>query len=57
LFFKLPKEEKLKALGDDTEVVERLLRALIKSLENKRSTPLFQLIWRRTIIINEISAK
>jgi len=29
-------KEKLKALKDDTQEVERMLKALIKSLENKR---------------------
>ena len=32
-------KENLKALKDDTEEVERILKALIKSLENKRLDP------------------
>ncbi len=32
-------KENLKALKDDTEEVERMLKALIKSLENKRLNP------------------
>ena len=32
-------KENLKALKDDTEEVERMLKALIKSLENKRLDP------------------
>ena len=32
-------KENLKALRDDTEEVERMLKALIKSLENKRLNP------------------
>jgi hypothetical protein len=32
-------KEKLKALKDDTQEVERMLKALIKSLENKRLDP------------------
>ena len=32
-------QEILKALKDDTEEVERMLKALIKSLENKRLAP------------------
>ena len=32
-------KEDLKALKDDTEEVERILKALIKSLENKRLDP------------------
>ncbi len=32
-------KENLKALKDDTEEVERMLKALLKSLENKRSNP------------------
>jgi hypothetical protein len=32
-------KEKLKALKDDTQEVERMLKALIKSLENKRLAP------------------
>jgi len=32
-------QENLKALKDGTEEVERMLKALIKSLENKRLTP------------------
>ena len=32
-------KEKLKALKDDTEEAERMLKALIKSLENKRLNP------------------
>ena len=32
-------EEKLRALKDDTEEVERILKALIKSLESKRLDP------------------
>jgi hypothetical protein len=46
-------KENLKALKDDTEEVERMLKALIKSLENKRSNPLLQLNWRRTKYINK----
>ena len=53
-------KENLKALKDDTEEVERMLKALIKSLEKKRldpwplesSNPLLQLNWRRTNIKN-----
>ena len=33
------KQENLKALKDGTEEVERMLKALIKSLENKRLNP------------------
>jgi four helix bundle protein len=33
------KKENLKALKDYTEEVERMLKALIKSLENKRLDP------------------
>jgi hypothetical protein len=32
-------KEKLKALKDDTQEVERMLKALIKSVENKRLDP------------------
>jgi hypothetical protein len=32
-------KENLKALKDDTQEVERMLKALIKSLENKRLDP------------------
>ena len=32
-------QEKLKVLKDDTSEVERMLKALIKSLENKRLNP------------------
>ena len=32
-------KENLKALKDDTREVERMLKALIKSLENKRMNP------------------
>ena len=32
-------KENLKALKDDTEEVERMLKALIKSLENKHLNP------------------
>ena len=32
-------KEDLKALKDDTQEVERILKALIKSLENKRLDP------------------
>jgi len=32
-------KDNLKALRDDTEEVERMLKALIKSLENKRLDP------------------
>jgi len=32
-------KENLKALKEDTEEVERMLKALIKSLENKRLDP------------------
>ena len=42
-------KENLKALKDDTEEVERMLKALIESLENKRLNPLLQLNWRRTL--------
>ena len=32
-------KEKLKAFKDDTEEVERMLKAMIKSLEDKRLNP------------------
>ncbi len=60
----MKKKENLKALKDDTEEVERMLKALIKSLVYKRlnkrldpgplesSNPVLQLNWRRTFFKN-----
>jgi hypothetical protein len=50
-------KENLEALRDDIEEVERMLKALIKSLENKRLNPgpleslnpFLQIYWRKTI--------
>ncbi len=58
-WFKLwKKKENLKALKADTEEVERMLKALIKSLENKRLDPWplesfqnHQLFWRWTYLL------
>ncbi|MFC1814128.1 four helix bundle protein [Thermodesulfobacteriota bacterium] len=44
-------KENLNALKDDTRGVERMHKALIKSLKNKRLNPLLQLNWRRTKIL------
>ena len=54
-------KENLKALKNHTKEVERMLKALIKSLENKRlnpwtlesSNPLLQLTWIRTKIYSK----
>ncbi|MBW2604296.1 MAG: hypothetical protein JRE28_08265 [Deltaproteobacteria bacterium] len=39
-------------LKKDIAEIERMLKALIKSLENKPLDPLLQLNWRRTLLIN-----
>jgi hypothetical protein len=41
------------AITDDGEEVERMLKALIKSLENKPLKTLLQLNWRRVFFMKK----
>jgi len=48
----LIEKNELDTLKKDIAEIERMLKALIKSLENKPLDPLLQLNWRRTVFVN-----
>jgi restriction endonuclease S subunit len=48
----LIEKDELGILNKDIAEIERMLKALIKSLDNKPLDPLLQLNWRRTINVN-----
>ena len=49
----LIEKAELDTLKQNIAEIERMLKALIKSLENKPLNPLLQKIWRRTIIMDK----
>jgi len=46
----------LRAVNNDIAEIERMLKAFIKSLNNKPLNPLLQLVWRRTRLSNTLDS-